>query len=38
MLMRLPFYALVDRFRPLPYLPRVVANWAALAQWCGAGY
>jgi hypothetical protein len=30
---RLPLYTLMNRFRPLEYLPRVMTNWMRLQAW-----
>jgi thioester reductase-like protein len=30
---RLPMYTLIQKFRPLAFLPRVLANWRRLAGW-----
>jgi len=30
---RFPLYTLMNRFRPLEYLPRVMANWMRLQAW-----
>lgn len=33
MMSRLPFYAMIDRFKPQLFLSRVVKNWLRLHQW-----
>ncbi len=33
MMSRLPLYAMIDRFKPQPFLSRVVSNWKSLYQW-----
>ena len=33
MMCRLPLYAMIDRFKPQPFLSRVVCNWFRLHQW-----
>jgi len=33
MMSRLPFYAMIDRFKPQLFLSRVVNNWLRLHQW-----
>ena len=33
MMSRLPFYAMIDRFKPQPFLSHVVTNWLRLHQW-----
>lgn len=33
MMSRLPLYAMIDRFKPQPFLSRVVTNWLRLHQW-----
>lgn len=33
MMSRLPFYAMIDRFKPQPFLSQVVTNWLRLHQW-----
>ena len=30
---RFPLYTLMNRFRPLEYLPHVMANWMRLQAW-----
>lgn len=33
MVSRLPFYAMLDRFKPQPFLGTVVSNWLRLHRW-----
>ena len=37
MMTRLPLYAMIDRFKPQPFLSRIVANWFRLHQWAEKG-
>jgi hypothetical protein len=33
MMSRLPLYAMIDRFKPQPFLSQVISNWLRLHQW-----
>lgn len=35
MMSRLPLYAMIDRFKPQPFLTRVLTNWLRLYLWAG---